>query len=113
MFCAISLFAVALQGMADVQMHSFRKKPNATFIRNGLWKYSRHPNYLGEILMWWGMAMAFVCAMTSMWAICLGAIINHLMLLIVSIPMADKKQSKKCGFNDYKSQTRMLLPIKK
>lgn len=112
-FLCISLFAIVLQGTADVQMHKFRKKPNGTFIRNGLWKYSRHPNYLGEILMWWGVGLSVVIATPSAWYLIVGALANNILFLIVSIPMADGKQSKKQGYLDYKAQTHMLLPIKK
>ena len=112
-FLCISLFAIVLQGTADVQMHKFRKKPNGSFIRNGLWKYSRHPNYLGEILMWWGVGLSVVIATPSAWYLIVGALANNILFLIVSIPMADGKQSKKQGYLDYKAQTHMLLPIKK
>ena len=57
-FVALSLFAVALQGSADFQMHRYRKRRDGYFCRHGLWKRSRHPNYLGEILMWWGSALS-------------------------------------------------------
>lgn len=50
-FVCLSLGAAVLQGIADIQMHKFRKNRTAPFIRTGLWKYSRHPNYLGELLM--------------------------------------------------------------
>ena len=53
LFLCLSLCAAIMQGIADIQMHKFRKNRNAPFIRIGLWEYSRHPNYLGEILMWW------------------------------------------------------------
>ena len=112
-FICISLAAVTMQGTADVQMHKFRRNRNAPFIRNGLWKYSRHPNYLGEILMWWGIALAVVCAEPSAWYLCVGAVANTLLFFTVSIPMADKRQSRKEGFSEYKAQTRMLIPIKK
>ncbi|MBQ9734549.1 MAG: DUF1295 domain-containing protein [Clostridia bacterium] len=112
-FCALSFGAMTMQGVADVQMHKFRKNGTGGFIRVGLWKYSRHPNYLGEILMWWGMAFAFICAVPSAWYFGAGALVNTLMFLIVSVPMADKRQSKKVGFDEYKSATRILLPIKK
>jgi steroid 5-alpha reductase family enzyme len=94
-------------------MHKYRKNRATTFIRVGLWKYSRHPNYLGEITMWWSVALMVVCAMPSVWYVTIGAFANTLMFLFISIPMADKRQSKKDGFNEYKSQTRALLPIKK
>jgi steroid 5-alpha reductase family enzyme len=109
----ISIGAVAMQGIADAQMHKFRKNRNSTFIRIGLWKYSRHPNYLGEILMWWGIALAVVCADFGAWYLISGAVANTVLFFAVSIPMADGKQSRKEGFLEYKKQTRMLLPIRK
>ena len=110
---ALSLTAIILQCVADIQMHSFRKANTGGFIRTGVWKYSRHPNYLAEILMWWGMALAFICALPSAWYLGVGALVNTLMFLFISIPMADKRQGKKQGFNEYKTATRILLPIKK
>lgn len=111
-FYLISLIAVILQLVSDIQMHKYRKNRTTPFIRNGLWKYSRHPNYLGEILMWWGVALVAL-ALTDMWLAIGGAVLNTLLFLFVSIPMADKRQSQKEGFLDYKKQTRMLLPLKK
>ena len=112
-FFAMSIIAVVLQGTADIQMHKFRKNGTGGFIRCGLWKYSRHPNYLGEILMWWGIALAFVCIMPEHWYLIAGAFANTLLFLFISIPLADKRQSRKDGFDEYKAATRMLFPIKK
>lgn len=113
LFFLVSVGAAVLQGTADIQMHRFRKKRTGTFIRTGLWKYSRHPNYLGEILMWWGVALAVVCMHPGAWYLCAGAVANTVLFLVVSIPMADNRQAAKPGFGEYKKQTRMLLPIKK
>lgn len=113
LFLSLSLGAVIMQGTADVQMHMFRKKPNGKFIRNGLWKYSRHPNYLGEILMWWGVGLSVAFATLNAWFLLAGALANTILFLVVSIPMADEKQSKKSGFAEYKAQTHMLIPIRK
>ncbi len=112
-FLCVSIGAATMQGIADVQMHKFQKNRNGAFIRNGLWKYSRHPNYLGEILMWWGVALAVVFAVPSVWYLIVGAVFNTILFFSVSIPMADGRQSKKDGFEEYKKATRMLLPIKK
>ena len=113
-FCILlSISATLMQGVADVQMHKFRKHRSGTFIRNGLWKHSRHPNYLGEILMWWGIALSVLCADSSAAVLCLGAIANTMLFLFVSIPLADGRQSSKPGFDEYRSETRMLLPIRR
>ena len=111
-FICLAIASAALQGVADIQMHKFRKNRNGNFITCGLWKHSRHPNYLGEICMWWNIALAVVCADTSAWYLVAGATANTILFFAVSIPMADKRQSHKEGFAEYKRETRMLLPIK-
>ena len=113
LFFLISVGAATLQLVADRQMYAFRQKKTGRHIRTGLWKYSRHPNYLGEILMWWGIALSVVCVMPQLWYLCAGALINTLMFLLVSIPMAENRQARKPGYAEYKAQTRMLLPIRK
>ena len=109
----ISVFAATFQGIADIQMHKYRKNRTTPFNRNGLWKYSRHPNYLGEILMWWGIGFAIVVTNFNLWWLLLGALLNTILFLSTSIPLAEKRQSRKEGFLEYKKQTRYLLPIKK
>ncbi len=112
-FVVLGLGAVVLQTIADVQMRNFRKNRTSTFMRQGVWKYSRHPNYLGEICLWWCMALACICAHPSMWYLCAGAFANTMLFAFVSIPMADGRQSKKPGWDLYKKQTHALLPIYK
>ena len=111
-FVALAILSTVLQGVADCQMHKYRKNRTTQFIRTGLWKHSRHPNYLGEILMWWSIGLACVVS-TGMALLLNGAILNTIMFLAISIPMADKRQAKKDGFAEYKKQTRALLPIPK
>lgn len=108
-FISISLLATIFQGIADIQMHRFRKSGSGGFIRTGLWKHSRHPNYACEILMWWGVGLACVTALGEKRWLLAGALVNTLMFIFVSIPMADKRQSKKPGFTEYKKATRMLI----
>ncbi|MBQ7822372.1 MAG: DUF1295 domain-containing protein [Clostridia bacterium] len=112
-FICVSLGAATVQGIADIQMHRFRRARSGAFIRTGLWKYSRHPNYLGEILMWWAIALSVVCAESGTWYLTAGAIANTVLFFAVSIPMADGRQSRKEGFAEYKRETRMLLPVKR
>ena len=109
----ISIGAATLQLISDIQMQKYRKNRNGNFIRTGLWKYSRHPNYLGEILMWWGIAIMSFSVFNDKIYLLVGALLNTLLFLFVSIPMADKRQSRKEGFETYKKETRMLFPIKK
>ena len=108
---AVSVIGVALELFADISMHRFRAKKTGGLIRVGLWKYSRHPNYLGEIMMWWGVALSSCAAMgfSPLWIA--GAAANTVLFLAVSIPMADRRQSAKPGYDEYRRETRMLLPL--
>ena len=105
--------SATLQLVADTQMQKYRKSGQHGLIRTGLWKYARHPNYLGEILMWWGIAIQAVSVMPSHWWLVAGALANTILFFSVSIPLADKRQSAKPGYAEYKAGTRSLLPIPK
>lgn len=107
----ITLIAVALETFADYQMQSFRKKGIGKVINEGLWKYSRHPNYLGEILFWWGIYVMAIPLWNSYWWIFVGAVINTLMFLFISIPLAENRYIKREGYTEYKKSTSMLIPF--
>jgi len=112
----ISLFGVGLELVSDIQMQKFRNanKNRGEIIRVVLWKYSRHPNYLGEIMFWWGLFTMAIVVLPTMWYLVFGPIAMTLMFLIISIPMAENRLSKiKPGFADYRNETRMLLPLPK
>ena len=97
-------------------MAKFKKnrKDRSEIINVGLWKYSRHPNYLGEITFWYGVALFFILPNLNMWYVIIGAILNTLLFLFISIPLAENHMKNyKAGFDEYKKKTRMLLPIKK
>ena len=110
------VLATMLELISDNNMATFRKnrKSKDEIINVGLWKYSRHPNYLGEILFWYGVALVFVVSNLNLWYVIIGAILNTLLFLFISIPLAENHlKSYKEGFEEYKKKTRMLLPIKK
>lgn len=112
-FALLSLAAVGLELSADLQMLAYRRNRTTTFIRRGLWKYARHPNYLGEILMWWSVGLYAVCLLPRMWYLTAGAVVNTLLFSFVSIPMTERRQSRKEGWEEYKRETRLLLPLKR
>lgn len=112
----IMIFATLLELISDYNMIQFKKvrKDKNEIINIGLWKYSRHPNYLGEILFWYGVALTFILSNVSLWYVIIGAILNTLLFVFISIPMAENHLSSyKENYSDYKQNTRMLLPLKK
>ena len=112
----IMLIGILLELIADINMIQFKKirTSRSQIINIGLWKYSRHPNYLGEITFWYGVALVFILSNTNMWYLIIGAILNTLLFLFISIPLAENNLKKyKDNYSLYQQKTRMLLPIKK
>ncbi len=104
---------IVLEAAADYQMHVFKRqtKDRAKIIRSGLWKHSRHPNYLGEVMVWWGTFIFMVASHPDKWFLVIGTIANTALFLFISVPMAERRLSKyKEGFAKYKEETRMFLP---
>jgi steroid 5-alpha reductase family enzyme len=116
-FGSIVLFSsILLAYLADQQLRRFRLNPenDGNTIRIGLWKRSRHPNYLGEILTWWGLfLMALGCGVEHWWTV-IGAVTITLMFKFISIPMIEKYALKRrWDYEDYQKQVPMLIPFLK
>lgn len=102
--------AASLQWKADCQAHRFRNENPGKVCCTGLWKSSRHPNYLGEILMWWGVAIMYVAFVPSHWYTIFGAVVVTCLFLFISIPMMEKRQmANKPEYAEYKKRTRVLF----
>ncbi len=109
----VVLGAVGLAFVADEQMRAFRGDPRnrGRSIRAGLWAYSRHPNYLGEIATWWGLWLFALAAAPRWWWTVIGAVAITVMFVFVSVPMMEKRAlATREGYREYADQTPMLLP---
>ena len=108
----VILLGTLLELISDIQMKKFIKQRTSReeVINIGLWKYSRHPNYLGEILIWFGVGLVFIVSFPQYWYFFLGAILNFLMFLFISIPMEENhmKEYKK-DIDKYIKTTSALL----
>ena len=102
--------------VSDLQMKKFIKTRTSRdqVIDIGLWKYSRHPNYLGEISIWFGVALVLIINNPSYWYYLMGAVINLLMFLFISIPMEENHMKQyKPGIIEYIKTTSCLLVLPK
>ena len=101
---------------SDINIHKFKKIRTSRneIINVGLWKYSRHPNYLGEILVWYGVLLVFIVNDISYWYFGLGAVLINMLFLFISIPLAEKRlKTYKDGYEEYQNRTRRLIPLPK
>jgi steroid 5-alpha reductase family enzyme len=99
------------QAAGDAQLQAFSKtKQPGAIMQTGLWKYSRHPNYLGEILMWWGIGI-IVFPLPLGWVGLLGPLtITWLLMAVSGVPMLEKKYQNHTAYQQYKLQTPALFP---
>lgn len=111
---------LATETLADIQLFRFRfsSKKSQPWIQSGVWKYSRHPNYFGEMLVWWGLFIIGLSLYDGWsWMTVAGPIAITVLLRFVSgVPILEKANDKrwkdKKGYDLYKEQTNLLLPIK-
>ena len=88
----VVLTAVTIEATADFQMQRFRSRPQAVeqAIPPGLWSFSRHPNYFGEVLFWWGLYLFVPLAYPHFWWVIIGPLAILLLFLGISIPLMER-----------------------
>lgn len=109
----VGLAAVALELGADTQMHRFvRTRQPGQVMEQGLWAWSRHPNYLGEITFWFALGLFGLAASPSdWWWVFVGAVAMVLLFLFVSIPMMEKRSlERRPSYQDVIDRVPVLLP---
>lgn len=109
---AMCLAAPTIQLVADSQIHRFREAHPGECCDAGLWKHGRHPNYFGEVLMWWGVWVMWLGTngfSTQPWFI-LAPIAMTAMFLFISIPMMERRQlQNKPAYAEYRRRTRIFI----
>jgi steroid 5-alpha reductase family enzyme len=114
------LSGLLIEGFADDQKFRYKNKPenNNIWIDTGLWKYSRHPNYLGEIMCWIGIylfAYGSLSAAQKIYGVISPLVIAALLLFISGIPILEKKADEKWkeskDYQKYKKRTAILIPF--
>ncbi len=101
------------ESIADAQLAKFiaSKPPKGSIMQTGLWKYSRHPNYFGEVVQWWGI---FVIALSvpQGWITIFGPLtITCLILFVSGVPMLEKRHQGRPGYAEYKRKTSVFIPL--
>jgi steroid 5-alpha reductase family enzyme len=109
----VTLSAIIIETIADSQMKKFRdnkdRKPE-DIITSGLWKYSRHPNYFGEVSFWVGIYIFSLSANPSYWWTLAGPVVMILLFSFISIPMMEKHILKsRPNYVDYQKRTSPLI----
>ncbi|HEX4662220.1 MAG TPA: DUF1295 domain-containing protein, partial [Candidatus Saccharimonadales bacterium] len=110
---AVWLFGFLFETVGDFQLRRFIKNPKnkGKLMTGGLWRYTRHPNYFGEITQWWGI---FIIALSVPfgWVSIIGPLmISFLIIKVSGVPLLEKKYAGDKTWEAYKKRTSMLIPL--
>jgi steroid 5-alpha reductase family enzyme len=111
-------FGFAIEVLADAQKSRFKADPanKGNFISGGLWAWSRHPNYFGEIVLWIGIAIIALPVLRGwQWVTMISPVFVTILITQVSgVPMLERRADKTWGgqddYEEYKQKTPVLIP---
>jgi steroid 5-alpha reductase family enzyme len=101
------------EAVGDYQLLVFKKDPanRGRIMQYGLWRYTRHPNYFGEVSLWWGIYL-IALSVPGGWMTIIGPVTITLLILGVSgIPMLEKHYEGNNAFEEYKQRTSAFFPM--
>lgn len=105
---AVFTIGFGIEVLADAQL-ALWKKPG-TVLDRGLWRWSRHPNYFGELVLWWGIGV-LALSPSTWWASLVGpAVISFLLLRVSGVPMLEAQMKERPGWSAYVARTSAFFP---
>lgn len=107
------LIGFYFESVGDKQLAEFIKKPeNAGKIMDqGLWRYSRHPNYFGEVTMWWGIFLCGLGLSGGLLTVVGPITITCLILFVSGVPLLEKRYLGNVAYEEYKKRTSVFIPL--
>ena len=109
---SLTLFGIAYESIADYQLMQFKNdiKNRGKLLQSGLWKFSRHPNYFGELLVWWGFFITTLATGNHLNLIA-PLLMTFLILKFSGVTLLEANLIKKLdGYNNYKKKVNTLIP---
>ncbi len=100
------------EAVGDIQLRRFVKNPanKGHIMKSGLWKYTRHPNYFGETVMWWSFFVVIASGYLGFIAFIGPLFITLLLLFVSGVPLLEKKYANNPEFIEYAKKTSIFIP---
>lgn len=109
------LIGFYFEAVGDAQLKTFKKNPDnkGKIMQSGLWKYTRHPNYFGEALMWWSVWIVSISTLEilSLFGFVGPLLITLLLLFVSGVPLLEKKYKDNPLFQEYARKTSIFFPL--
>ncbi len=109
----VVLAGLVFETVADRQLVRFLGDPanRGRIMDRGLWRYSRHPNYFGEAVVWWGVWLIALSVPGSWWTVVSPLLITFLLLRVSGVPMLERLMEGQPGWAEYKARTSVFVPL--
>lgn len=110
---AIWVIGFLFESIGDHQLGAFLRNPanKGKIMTSGLWRYTRHPNYFGEMTQWWGLYI-MVWSVPYGWAGLIGPlVITWLLVFISGVPLTERHFRNRPGWDVYRRRTSKLIPL--
>jgi steroid 5-alpha reductase family enzyme len=106
------LIGFCFESVGDAQLTRFKKDPvnKGKIMTEGLWMYTRHPNYFGEVVMWWGIFLIALAVPDGWTAVVSPILITVLLLRVSGVTMLEKKYKDNPEFEAYARRTSAFFP---
>lgn len=110
---SVWFFGFVFESIGDYQLKDFisSKKDSDSVLQTGLWRYTRHPNYFGEVAQWWGIWLISLGAAWSLWGVIGPISITVLILKVSGVPLLEKKYKDNKAYQEYAQKTSKLIPL--
>jgi len=111
---ALAAAGMLFEAVADFQLARFRAEPSNRnrVLSRGLWAWSRHPNYFGETVMWWGFLLIGFAAAHAWWLILSPILVSVLLLQVTGVtPMEEKIAERRPAYAEYRRRVSSFIPL--
>lgn len=104
-------FGLFFEAIADLQLMRFKADGmnKGKLLTGGLWKYTRHPNYFGEAIVWWGFYVIALAA-GKWWTVFSPFLMTFLLVRVSGVPMLERMMKDKPGYEEYRRRTSAFFP---
>jgi len=111
---ALAIGGLIFEAIADAQLAAFKRDPDSkgSVMDHGLWRYSRHPNYFGEAVVWWGLGLWSAAALGSPLPLLVSVLMTLLLLRVSGVPLLESHlESTRPGYAEYARRTSAFVPL--